>query len=76
MNNYNNNRNQKKLNYDNVFLNKEEVIILIENFRFLPKKIYVHLGTKLIWKVKQNKSQYQSIYDNNTDSRFFIISIP
>ena len=48
----------KILKKSNVFLNKEEVCVIIENFRFFPKKIYIHSGTKIIFKVKQNNSQY------------------
>ncbi|KAL4443076.1 hypothetical protein ABPG74_002143 [Tetrahymena malaccensis] len=63
------------LNVNKYFLNKDEVIISIEGFRFQPQSLYVHCGTKLIWQVKQNKPQYNSLYDS-TGPRFFIVSIP
>ncbi|EAR85427.1 hypothetical protein TTHERM_00441750 (macronuclear) [Tetrahymena thermophila SB210] len=63
------------LNMNKYFLNKDEVIISIEGFRFQPQSLYVHCGTKLIWQVKQNKPQYNSLYDS-TGPRFFIVSIP
>ncbi|KAL4462925.1 hypothetical protein ABPG72_019577 [Tetrahymena utriculariae] len=63
------------LNVNKYFLNKDEVIISIEGFRFQPQSLYVHCGTKLIWQVKQNKPSYNSLYDS-TGPRFFIVSIP